>query len=140
MKGSKSFNLGKFINLYIKFNKIDSWNKEKHILKEELFDYLNKHKSSELEIHTRSGNRFIKFSHDFLILKLSLKSLGHFYPYRDKWVFLYSTRERYYMYYKLIILPKDFNPDGLISSEYSFDFSKFIKIQKDNNRVEYFVN
>jgi hypothetical protein len=112
MKHYQLLEIESFLKAYISFNKINTWTKQKHKFRNEMLSLIPSNKYDKvIYIHCHSKNCIITDSNDFIITKINSKRKGFFIPFRNKWVMIYSIRERYYMCYKVHILPSNFNAE-----------------------------
>ena len=72
-------------------------------------------------------------SNSFIFIKINKSRRRFFKPFQNKWVMIYSIRDRFYMNYTINILPKDFNPKEIISIANSIGFKNINEHIKIDN-------
>jgi len=111
---NKNIDFKSLIETWIEFNQVGTWTKNKYDLRDSMVSYVSNKKTDSLSIHCHSNNCITHESNDFLIIKINPNRRGFLRPYRNKWVMIFSTRERFYMWYLVNVLPGDFNPETII--------------------------
>lgn len=131
-----------FLKTHKKFDSIKSWTKEKHKLKNLIFSQINNKNTIQLEIHCRSVNCLTLGSHYFLFIKINSERKGLLRQFRNKWIFVYSVRERYCMNYTINHLPDDFEPKFIfdIAETLNIDLSNQIVAKDSFNQKLRFIN
>ena len=132
---NKAIDFNAFISTYKEFISIPTWTKRKYELKESILGLIRNHNTIQLDIHCRSVNCITLGSNYFLIIKINSERKGFLKQFRDRWVFIYSRRDRYYMNYTINILSDDFDPKVIldIGVGLNFDVSKHIVVSDSFN-------
>lgn len=134
---NKNIDFKSLIETWIEFNQVGTWTKNKHDLRNLMVSYVSNKKTVSLSIHCQSNNCITHESNDFLIIKINPNRRGLLRPYRNKWVLIFSTRERFYMSYLVHVLPSDFNPEKVIQIGRTFGVDISTKIKPfDEYQIE----
>lgn len=125
---NQSIDFKGFISVYKEFNSIRTWTKRKYELKKSILELIKNQDTIQLDIHCRSINCITLGSNYFLIIKINSERKGFLKQFRDRWVFIYSRRDRYYMNYTINILSDEFDPKIIldIGEKLGFNVSKHI--------------
>ena len=122
-----------FLEYFEMFFKIPTWTKEKYDLQNKMLNIISKKNTHNINIHCHSNNCITKDSNYFIFIKIDNRRRRFFKPFQNKWVMIYSIRDRFYMNYTINILPKDFNPKEIISIANSIGFKNINEHIKIDN-------
>lgn len=127
---NQSIDFREFIRVYKEFNSIRTWTKRKYELKESILELIQNQNTIQLYIHCHSINCITLGSNYFLIIKINSERKGFLKQFRDKWIFVYSQRERYKMKYIINVLSDDFNSKSIS------DLGKVLNLDLSNQIIE----
>jgi len=121
----------KFLSIYMEFKSVETWTKEKHKLRDSIFEVISNKKTKYISIHRHSVNCLIRKSQSFLFIKVHSKRKGFLKPFRNKWLFIYSQSDRFYMFYTINILSDNFEPKIVynIGDRLKFNLSDYITLE-----------
>ena len=88
MKKRKYIDLVEFQYWFDQFLFIPSYTKEKHILKNQFYNFLNRHLSTTISVKPNTKYNNCLGTHSFTILKVPQDRLGKLFKYRGKWVLI----------------------------------------------------